>query len=209
MRGILAALLLAAARFTVHHAFNAGRPRSTLSPIAKFGVESSFRSRDTQLRLHNPQNCDDDDDDDDDKDEDECMLPYGNRSPTWTSKYRSLLPYDKARASVMQLGLRSKEDWDEYVSDGKPYHGPYLPNNPEEMYALDWVSWEDFLCVTRSYNESKTLLRDVLKLQSEQEYTEFIFMDSHRAAGLRLPYKPAVVYQNRGWISWEDYLGLG
>jgi hypothetical protein len=109
----------------------------------------------------------------------------------------------------MQLGLQSKEEWDEYVADGKSYHGPYLPNNPEEMYALDWVGWEDFLCVTRSYNESKALLRDVLKLQSEQEYTAFILMDSQRAAGLRLPFKPAIVYQSAGWVSWDDYLGLG
>lgn len=149
-------------------------------------------------------NDNENDDDDDEEDEDESVSPYGNRSSAWTSRYRSLLPYEKARASVMQLGLRSKEEWDEYVADGKTHHGPYLPNHPDEMYALDWVSWEEFLGITRTHDESKALLRDVLKIQSEEDYTKFILMDSTRAAGLRLPFKPAIVYRNAGWISGNE-----
>lgn len=58
--------------------------------------------------------------------DDEVQQAYGSRSLEWTNKYRSVIPYEKARISVMDLGLRNKSDWDEYVADGKVYHGPYL-----------------------------------------------------------------------------------
>lgn len=67
----------------------------------------------------NNQDSTEDENNDYDDDEEECLPSYGNRSLAWTSRYRSLLPYEKARASVMQLGLRSKGDWDEYVAEGK------------------------------------------------------------------------------------------
>ena len=60
----------------------------------------------------------DDDSDDDDEDEVEIQ-PYGNRSLSWTKRYRRLNPYEKCRARVLRFGHRSKEDWDEAAASGQ------------------------------------------------------------------------------------------
>lgn len=147
-------------------------------------------------------------DDDDDDSDDEGQTAYGSRSLAWTNRYRKLLPYEYARAAAMDLGLRSKEEWDEYLLDGKVYHGPYLPSRPDEMYADDWVSWEEFLGICRTYDDARQLIQSVLRFKSMVEYDTFIQADSKRAEGLRLPLKPEIVYKDKGWVSEEHFLGL-
>ena len=130
---------------------------------------------------------------------------YGRRSKAWTNQYKSLIPYIEARQAAMSLGLRSKEEWDEYVADGKRYHGPYLPNRPEEMYADDWISWEEFLGIMRPYKEAREIVKNVLLIKSKEEYEIFIRCDPKRAEGLRIPAKPDIVYRGKGWISFDDF----
>jgi hypothetical protein len=89
------------------------------------------------------------DNEDSDNDDEFDQTANGNRSLAWTNKYRKLLPYEYARAEAMNLGLRCREEWDEYLADGEFCHGPYLPSRPDEMYKEDWVSWEDFLGIAR------------------------------------------------------------
>jgi hypothetical protein len=111
-------------------------------------LQEAWASRSIVLRSHQDgtsNNEEDDLDDDDDDDVDEIITAYGKRSVGWTTKYRKLLPYEMVRKSVIELGLRSKDEWDEYVADGKVDHGAYLPNHPDEMYAEEWVSWDEFL----------------------------------------------------------------
>ena len=72
-----------------------------------------------------------------DDDDDETIKPYRNRSLAWTIRYRTLNPYEKVRARVINnFGHRSKEDWDEAMSSG--LLGQYVPNHPDEMYAPEW-----------------------------------------------------------------------
>lgn len=125
-----------------------------------------------------------------DEDDEVQQQAYGRRSLGWTNKYRSVIPYEKARKSVMDLGLRSKEDWDEYVADGKAYHGPYLPNHPDKMYEVEWVSWDEFLGITRSHDETREIVQNVLKLKDMSDYNKFVAADIKRARGLRIPAKP-------------------
>lgn len=132
---------------------------------------------------------------------------YGNRSLSWTEKYRKLFPYEYARRQAMSLGLRSKEEWDDYLADGKVYHGPYLPSRPEEMYAEDWVSWEEFLGIMRDYNETTSIVQNVLHISDINAYDDFIRADPKRAEGLRIPLKPHIVYKDKGWVSFEDFFG--
>jgi len=146
------------------------------------------------------------DDDDDDDDENEGQTPYRNRSLAWTNRYRKLIPYEKARAMAMTLGLQSEQDWDDFLEAGRVYQfGPYLPNRPDEMYVDDWVSWEEFLGVMRPYEETRQLVQHVLKLSSMQEYRAFVKADPKRAEGLRIPAKPEIVYKDDGWISEEHF----
>ena len=110
----------------------------------------------------------------DDGDDDEPTIqPYRNRSLAWTIRYRTLNPYEKARARVINnFGHRSKADWDEAVSNG--YIGQYVPNYPDEMYAPEWVSWDEWLGLMRPYNDTKNLATNILGLKSLDEYLIFV-----------------------------------
>lgn len=142
-----------------------------------------------------------------DEEDDDVQEAYGNRSLEWTNKYRSVISYEKARQSVMDLGLRNKEDWDEYVADGKRYHGPYLPNHPDKMYKAEWISWDEFLGITRPFDETRDIVQNVLKIDNMNDYKAFVAADTKRARGLRIPAKPEIVYKKKGWISMEHFFG--
>ena len=101
--------------------------------------------------------------------DEENTIPYRNRSLAWTNRYRTLIPYEKARQEAISMGFYSKEEWDEYVADGKKYHGPYLPSHPDKMYPDDFESWEDFLGLMRSYEDAKQMVQTVLRIQTLEE----------------------------------------
>ena len=156
---------------------------------------------DSNAHSSNHQLEDGNNDDDNDDDDDEEPKAYGNRSLSWTKRYRQLLPYEYARNRVMSWGLRTPE---EYQAERK---GPYLPRRPEEMYASEWISWDEFLGVMRSYDEARYLVRCVLQLPSMDAYQAFVQADRKRAEGLRIPAKPDIVYKDKGWISCDHFFG--
>ena len=135
---------------------------------------------------------------DDDCDDDVPIKPYGNRSLAWTRRYRRLNPYEKVRNRVMTFGHRHKADWDDCVSSG--LQGAYVPQRPDEMYAPEWVSWDEFLGVMRTYEETRQLAVNVLGLKSLDDYIIFVRSDVKRAQGLRIPVRPDIKYKNDGWI---------
>jgi hypothetical protein len=173
--------------------------------IGTTGIYPSITTISAGHRMNDDDHHDDNDDDFDD--EDDSSTAYGNRSLAWTRKYRELLPYEYARKQAMQLGLRCKEEWDDYLADGKVYHGPYLPTRPDEMYVQDWISWEEFLGIMRTYEDTQQLVRNILRITSEGDYNAFVTEDPSRAEGLRIPACPDIVYRNAGWKSWDHFLG--
>lgn len=143
------------------------------------------------------QDVDEDDDDDD-------IKPYGNRSLAWTKRYRKLNPYEKCRARVLRFGHRSKEDWDEAASSGQL--GQYVPNRPDEMYALEWVSWDEFLGLMRSYEDTRHIAVNVLGLKTLDQYIIFVRGNPKRAEGLRIPVRPDLFYKEE-WVDEETFFG--
>jgi hypothetical protein len=141
----------------------------------------------------------------DDEEEDEIPKPYRRRSIGWSNTYRRIIPYEQARQAVLKMGFISKEDWDESVADGRV--NPYVPNHPDEMYANEWVSWDEFLGLRRSYEETQNMVQTVLHLHTLEEYTRFVREDTKRAEGLRIPLKPDIVYRERGWTNADDFFG--
>ncbi|KAL3765965.1 hypothetical protein ACHAW5_011362 [Stephanodiscus triporus] len=144
-------------------------------------------------------------DDEDYNDEDEpAVRPYRNRSLAWTLRYRRLNPYDKVRARVISFGHRSKDDWDDAVSSGQL--GQYVPNHPDEMYAPEWVSWDEFLGLMRDYNETRNLATSILGLKSLDDYLVFVKSNSKRAEGLRIPVRPDLYYEDE-WKDEQSFFG--
>ena len=171
---------------------------------------SSCIARPSSVRLFLETNSNNDlqnqgDDGGDDEEEDEIPKPYRRRSLRWSNTYRKLLPYEQVRQAVLKMGFISKEDWDESVADGRV--NPYVPNHPDEMYPDEWVSWDEFLGLRRSYEETKNMVQNVLHLHTMEEYTRFVREDSRRAEGLRIPLKPDIVYRDCGWTIADDFFG--
>jgi hypothetical protein len=135
-------------------------------------------------------------------DDEPTVKPYRNRSLAWTLRYRKLNPYEKARARVISFGHRSKDDWDEAASSGQL--GQYVPTYPDEMYAPEWVGWDEWLGLMRSYNDTQQLVTTILGLKSLDEYFIFVKSDSKRAEGLRIPLRPDLYYENE-WIDEDKF----
>ena len=175
---------------------------TTTTILTKTSVyASSSDNNDNEAKNEGLEGDDDDVDVDDDDDED-AIQPYGNRSVAWTKRYRKLNPYEKVRQRVLAFGHRSKADWDDCVSSGQ--QGAYVPARPDEMYAPEWVGWEEFLGIMRSYESTQHIALHVLGLKSLDEYIIFVRQDPKRAEGLRIPVRPDLFYKDE-WISEDDF----
>jgi hypothetical protein len=139
-------------------------------------------------------------DDDDDDDDDIMVKPYGNRSLAWTKRYRKLIPYHIARGQAMAMGMSTKDEYQRWRK------GPYQIQRPDEMYATEWISWEEFLGAMRTYEETRQIVR-LLQLQSMEDYQDFVRQDPKRAEGLRIPAKPEIVYRDCGWENPQVFFG--
>ena len=67
-----------------------------------------------------------------------------------------LIPFETARAAVQNIGLLTREEWDEWVADNKPgvtsTRAWFMPNRPDEAYAdSGWQGWDDWLGVILPY----------------------------------------------------------
>eukprot|EP00316_Scyphosphaera_apsteinii_P003982 CAMPEP_0119338164 /NCGR_PEP_ID=MMETSP1333-20130426/95506_1 /TAXON_ID=418940 /ORGANISM="Scyphosphaera apsteinii, Strain RCC1455" /LENGTH=113 /DNA_ID=CAMNT_0007349379 /DNA_START=225 /DNA_END=563 /DNA_ORIENTATION=+ len=91
--------------------------------------------------------------------------------PNWRKRYRKLLPFEEARRTVQGIGFTSKEEWDEWVSDGKsvPWLGPYMPSQPDLMYEEEWRGWDDWLGLLLPFEEARCVAQQ-LNLKSQVEW---------------------------------------
>ena len=79
-----------------------------------------------------------------------------------------------------------------------------VPNRPDEMYAPEWVSWEEFLGLMRSYDETRHLAVNVLGLKSFDDYILFVRGNPKRAEGLRIPVRPDLFYKEE-WVDEDTF----
>lgn len=56
------------------------------------------------------------------------------------------LPISAASAVAQQLGLQTKEEWEEWLELGEG-RTPYVPSDPESVYSRQgsWIGWRAFL----------------------------------------------------------------
>jgi hypothetical protein len=155
-------------------------------------VSSRLYAASGDEKASNDEETNDDDAEEEDDDDDETIKPYGSRSLAWTKRYRRLIPYHVARAQAVAMGMSTQEDYQRWR------RGPYQIQRPDEMYALEWSSWDEFLGAMRTYDETRQVVR-LLQLQSMEEYQEFVRQDPKRAEGLRIPARPDIVYRDCGW----------
>ena len=74
-----------------------------------------------------------------------------------------LIPFETARAAVQNIGLLTREEWDEWVADNKPgvtsTRAWFMPNRPDEAYAdSGWQGWDDWLGVILPYEAAREVV---------------------------------------------------
>ena len=125
-------------------------------------------------------------------------------------------PFEDARSHVWTLGIKTNREWQQFCRSGKrPFD---IPASPDRVYKyLGWVSWGDWLgtgSLSRrrgkhegwcSYEDGKAFVHR-LGIKTVREWREY-----RRSGNLpwEIPMTPNLVYKDRGWSGYGDWLGTG
>jgi len=119
--------------------------------------------------------------------------------------------YEQAKTFVLSLNLKNTKEWYIYCKSG---NNPIdIPNSPNSVYKnKGWTNWSDFLGTKnlytrtktfRTYEQARTYVR-TLNIKNEVEW--FIYSKSGNNL-IDIPFTPQNYYKNKGWISWQNFLG--
>ena len=121
--------------------------------------------------------------------------------------------FEKARAFVRSLGLKSGAEWLDYCKSGKKPND--IPASPQNVYAqYGWSHWGDWLGTgyvapsQRQYRSFKKARAFVcgLGLKSEHEWLDYCKSGKKPTD---IPAKPSRTYAEDGWSGYGDWLGSG
>jgi len=125
-------------------------------------------------------------------------------------RYRS---FKSARAFVRSLGLKSVDEWRDYMkSVARPED---IPVAPHHVYATDgWAGWDDWLEASsvgsylsqyryRFFKKARALARG-LGLVSSSEWRAYC---QSATKPDDIPANPQSTYAETGWTGWDDWLG--
>jgi hypothetical protein len=129
----------------------------------------------------------------------------------WYESRRGSRPFEKARAFVRKLKLKSGGEWRVYCRSGKKPND--IPATPNEVYAdAGWIGMSDWLGSGRyfpgnwrPFKKARALVRS-LRLKSQTEWRTYC------RSGKKpndIPSAPWEVYADDGWIDHVDWLGAG
>lgn len=142
-------------------------------------------------------------------------------------RLREYRAYEGARIFARSLLLKRKDDWFLYVKGSFPELPPLpedIPATPDKIYRRKkygekWNGWGDFLGTSRVSNQEKS--ERYLSFHQAREFARQLHLNSYDAwkkylkgefphlpsLSSDIPRKPDQVYQDSGWISWQDFLG--
>lgn len=130
----------------------------------------------------------------------------------WLGDHRKKLrPYEEARAFARTLHLNSVHEWLTWgATSARPAD---IPLHPHSSYKTrGWKGWGDWLGtgtiarhkrVYRPYEEARAYIRQ-FRFKNMREFLKWA------RSGKRpvdIPSTPKVNYKDKGWISWNDFLG--
>jgi len=124
-------------------------------------------------------------------------------------KFRS---FEDARIFVRSLGLNSQREWTAYYKSGKKPQD--IPSAPQRTYKKGWKGMGDWLGTGVVAPQEKEFLpfekaRQFIKDQHLASVTHWRkFLKSEKNPG-NIPANPEVIYKNKGWINYGDWLGTG
>ena len=120
-------------------------------------------------------------------------------------------PFEKARAYVRNLGIKSQPEYYAYANSGnKPEEIPY---SPDTAYKKEFISYGDWLgthsiktgvkkLLFWPYDVASTYARK-LNLRTAKEYYNYAKTDKRP---IHLPAHPEKTYKGNGWVNWYEWL---
>jgi hypothetical protein len=137
-------------------------------------------------------------------------------------------PFEEAREYARGLKLKTSEEWHKYSGDKMPEKGERpkdIPSNPNISYVKEWVHWGDWLGTGKkpghkgmsgisrvknalSFVEAREFARQ-LNINTVREWEDYV---AGRLPGKiklpkNIPRSPRASYLNKGWTTWQDFLG--
>gem|GEM_PF-3245476 len=118
--------------------------------------------------------------------------------------------YEKSRAFVHRLKLRTIKQWRQFCKTGKKPKD--IPACPDKTYKnKGWKGWGDWLGTEiianrlRTYKtfEEAQLFAHSLKLKNQKEWFDYC---KSKKLPKDIPNNPCTVYKKKGWKSWGDWL---
>ena len=127
-------------------------------------------------------------------------------------------PFKKARSFVRKIGLKSFSEWRKYCLGkikGHPQPLIEIPRAPQNVYkGKGWVSMGDWLGTgvvatsLRKYLSYKKAEKIVKKLKLKNQNAYYKIKQAGKIKTLdKIPNGPDSVYRNKGWVSWNKWLG--
>jgi hypothetical protein len=127
-------------------------------------------------------------------------------------------PFDKARQTVRDLGFEYEEEWKLFIKGKFPGREPLpedIPPDPDLVYRFTgWKGWKDWLVHPEkrieytNFYKARDFVRS-LKIVDKREWRSFLNRQSALLTEYKmiLPERPHLEYRDKGWVSWEDWLG--
>ena len=118
-----------------------------------------------------------------------------------TAKKNQFLSYEEAVWKLLPFGLRNRREYEKWQKNH-----PDMPAHPHQFYrGKGWKNWYIFLGTVKpvkllSFERARLKARHAA-LSSEKKYHEW--KKNHPD----MPSNPNVVYADKGWIDWYDFLG--
>ena len=126
-------------------------------------------------------------------------------------QYKTYRNFNAARSYIRSLGLKSQNEWREFVRSGKKPCD--IPSNAPRTYKKEWKGMGDWLGTGtvasydkkfRSFSDARNFAHNT-GLKSQSEWRKFCTSGERPAD---IPSNPSDIYRNE-WISWGDFLGTG
>ncbi|MFM2259604.1 MAG: hypothetical protein RLZZ424_1590, partial [Bacteroidota bacterium] len=134
-------------------------------------------------------------------------LGTGNIHPG-DKKYRS---FNEARKLIRKFSFKSTNEFRAYCKLGKLPND--IPSAPDRVYKNDgWVSFGDWLGNKNVHPQKNSYLTFTkarefagkLNLKGKEDW--FLYCKNGEKP-TNIPAAASSVYKNKGWISWQDFLG--
>lgn len=130
---------------------------------------------------------------------------------SYRSSKKPFIPYEAAKAFVHALQLPTKEAFDRWAASNE--RAAQIPACPHITYKKSgWRDWQDFLGYERPRHGRGHFLpfQEARAWAHAQQFPTSADWHRMRAQGLlpdNIPTSPNQVYQQFGWVSWQDWVG--